>query len=151
MAEKTIIKCRPGMKQKIQAAFAGMEVEVDDTLDTDYIFAKRELTALEEIEAQIEEEEKQEADPKNALTFVMPLQQDDGKPDPFGTWLTVRIESNFSRVNAEAELSTVKVAYHSPGDINGIATAANVRQVLKKAGANVLSVSLADGIVFPDL
>lgn len=151
MADKTIIRCRPGMKQAMEAAFVGMEVIVDDNLDVDYKFDKRELNALEEIEAQIEEEEKQEADPKNAITFVVPLAvDDDDKADPFGVWLAVRIEQNFSRTDAEREISTVKIT-KTGDEINAVATAASVRQALKKAGANVLSVSVAQGIVFPDL
>jgi hypothetical protein len=156
VSNKTIIACRPGMKQAMESAFAGMKVIVDDTLDKDYEFREEAMTFDEIMEAEISKEERQEADPKNALTFLVPLSVADA--DDINTWeapiLAIRVERGPSPYDVTKAIQSVKPT--TQGDfpdfeVNVSATIGALRAELKKAGYNVLSISEADGLIALDV
>lgn len=152
MSNKTIIACRPGFKRQAEQAFAGIKVIVDETLTADYEFREEAMTLDEILEAEISKEERQEADPKNALTFVVPaFLNDQGVADNCWSipYLVVRVEQGPSRFDIIEVLKQVKPT--TQGDfpdfeVNVSATIGALRAALKKAGHNVLSVSEADGL-----
>lgn len=152
MSNKTIIACRPGMKQAMESAFAGMKVIVDDKLDKDYEFREEAMTLDELMEQEISKEERQDADPKNALTFIVPLHtsaQDVGDSCWSIGYLSVRCESNVSSydvVNVLKDLEFTTSGDFPDYEINTSATISSIKAALKKAGVNVLSISEADGL-----
>lgn len=150
---KTYIACRPGLQQQMQAAFAGVTVEVDDSLTVDYEFRQRDLTLDEMLEQEVEKEERQDADPKNALTFITPLVRDyDAAVD--GGWLTIkylaiRLERGPSPYDVRKVIADVKptlTGSFPDEEVNVSATMSAIRAALKKEGYNVLSVSEAEGL-----
>lgn len=152
MSNKTIIACRPGMQQAMASAFAGMEIIVDDTLDKDYEFRERQMTLDELLEEEISKEERQEADPKNALTFLVPLSLADA--DDINTWevpiLALRVERGPSPYDVQKCIQSVKPTTQGTFpdfEVNVSATIGTLRSELKKAGFNVLSISEADGLI----
>lgn len=152
MAGKTFVACRPGMKQAMESVFDGLEVVVDDTLVVDYEFRERPMTLDEMMEEEISKEERLEADPKNALTFIVPLHlnaQDVGDACWDLPYLVVRVESNvstFAVTNVLKELEPTIMGDFPDFEINASATIGSIRAELKKAGVNVLSVSEAYGL-----
>jgi hypothetical protein len=152
MSNKTFVACRPGMKSAAEAAFHGMEIVVDDTLTSDWEFRERPKTFDEMMEDEISKEERVEADPKNALTFVVPvaLHEDAVSEDPWNPpYLAIRVESNVSRVDVvkaiRATQPTLQGSYPDE-EVNVSATIGSLKAALKKAGFNVLSISEADGL-----
>jgi hypothetical protein len=144
---KTYVACRPGMKQAMEKAFAGIDVEVDDNLTTDYEFRERELSFAEALEAEVDKSERFEADPKNAKTFVVPLAEEDHN---YCDFLAVRVGEYTRKTEVVDIIKRVKVIY-SGDDVNSIATAGAVRAELKKANIDVYSVSVAEGgLTWPD-
>jgi len=156
VSNKTIIACRPGMLQQMQAAFAGMEVIVDDALDKDYEFRERQMSLDELLEDEISKEERQEADPKNALTLVVPvaLAGDEVANTCWSIpYLVVRVEqgpSKFDVAQVIQSLEPTKTGDFPDYEVNVSATIGALRAALKKAGYNVLSVSEADGLTQMD-
>lgn len=156
MSEVTVIACRPGMKAQMEAAFAGMEVEVDDNLTapTGYEFRKRPMTMGEILESQISTAEKDESDPKNAHTFVVPLVLNLGNLEP-GEISDIR----FAVVRTSSKnhgWTTVRnlireVDPHLNGDfpdftVNVTATMSAIKAHLTKNDVKVYSVSEGDGL-----
>lgn len=152
MNDKTIIACRPGMKQAMEAAFAGMEVIVDDKLAADYEFRKRELTLGEMLEEDLSQEERQDADPKKAHTFVVPLSlaEDEVAENLWSLrWLAVRVENSASHGLVMAEIRNLQPTTQGTFpdfEVNVSATISALKAHLKAAGFNVLSISEADGL-----
>jgi len=140
------------MQQAMQAAFAGLEVEVDDTLTQDYEFRERPMSLEEIMEEEISKEEKQEADPKNALTFVVPLalSEEEVAEDCWNkTYLAVRVENNVSRFDVIKVIKATKPSTTGSFPDCGVhvsATIGALKAALKKGGINVLSISEADGL-----
>lgn len=101
---KTIVACRPGFLKSAEAAFAGMEIEVDPNLTTDYEFRKRELGLADLLEAEMESDERRsaaKADPKNANTYIIPLDPEAlDLANEYLTYLVVRVDKkeNFNLV-----------------------------------------------------
>lgn len=151
---KTIIACRPGMQQIMQAQFAGMEVVVDAALTKDYEFRERDQTFEEIMESEIEKEERQDADPKNAITLIVPCVMDADAERTNDDWygsqfLAIRIERGPSIYDIRKVIKDVKptTAGDFPDEyVNVSATMGALKSALKKAGYNVLSISEADGI-----
>lgn len=149
---KTYVVCRPGMLQAMQKAFDGMDVEVDDKLTTDYEFRQRELTEIEALEAELDKAEKFEADPKDAVTFVVPMVtcSDNLEADPYvHRYLAVRVQRNH-RHEALDILKDSKPLTSGMGDdmeINVPGTIGALNAALKKANVDVYSISEADGLV----
>lgn len=154
MSEKTIIACRPGMKQAMQSAFAGMEVVVDDKLDKDYEFRKRDLTLGEMLEEDLGREERQDADPKNAHTFIVPLLLEEDLLSEYLhdiRWLAVRVANDASHGSVVTEIRNFQPTTSGSFpdvEVNISATISGLKAHLKKAGFNVLSISEADGLHF---
>lgn len=155
MSEITVIACRPGMKQQMEKAFAGMEVEVDDTLvGKDYEFRKRQMTMGEVLEAQISTAERDESDPKSAHTFVVPLVlnfNDDARQDIDNTtFAVVRTSSkDYGWTHVHSLIAEVDPTLN--GDfpdftVNVTATISALKAHLTKAGVKVYSVSEGRGI-----
>lgn len=159
MSTKTIIACRPGMKQQMESAFAGLEVVVDDKLTKDYEFRERDLDLAEMLEAEIEKEERQDADPKNALTFVVPMavrQSDLGDPEIYLdlSFLSIRVENSVSEVSVMSVIRKIEPTLSGsfPDEVvNVSATISSIKAALKKDGVNVLSISPANGLVSLDI
>lgn len=151
---KTFIACRPGMQATLQAQFAGVDVVVDEALTKDYEFRERELTFSEIMEEELEKEERQEADPKNAVTLIVPCVLDADAERTNDDWysaqfLAIRIERGPSIYDLRKIIKDVKPV--TTGDfpdeyVNIPATMGALKSALKKAGHNVLSISEADGI-----
>jgi hypothetical protein len=158
MSTKTIIACRPGMKQQMEAAFAGVEVVVDDKLTKDYEFRERDLDLAEMLEAEIEKEERQDADPKNAYTFIIPLAARTSEFDDGGIFdvpfLAVRVENSASEVAVMTTIRELKPTLSGsfPDEtVNVSATISALKAALRKKDINVLSISQAAGLISLDL
>lgn len=157
MSEKTIIACRPGMKQQMEAAFQGMKIVVDDTLTKDYEFRKEAMSLDEILEAEIEKEERQDADPKHAHTFVIPIAArtshlDDDMWNP--PYLVVRVQDDASRIGVITAIRALKPTLSGsfPDEtVNVSATISSLKAHLKKEGFNVLSISQAEGLTSLDI
>lgn len=148
---KTYVACRPGMLGTIQAAFAGLQVEVDETLvGVDYEFRERELTLDELLEEEVEKAERIDADPKNALTFIVPLVLSNDDFDSYSVpYLAVRVDRSASRFDVIQVIKTVKPTL--TGDfpdfeVNVSATMGALQAALKTADIGVHSISQADGL-----
>lgn len=148
---ETYVACRPGLLEQMKAAFDGMDVEVEDGLTQDYEFRQRELTGMDLVMAELQDEERMAADPKHAHTFMVPLLVGETS-DLLGSelvdcqWLAVRTQDNVSFLTVQAALVTVKIQTLFDGEVDVSATISEIRQVLKDAGINVLSVSQAEGV-----
>lgn len=152
MSNKTFVACRPGLQQQMQSAFDGLEVVVDPDMTKDYEFRQRELTMAELLEEEVEKEERQEADPKNAITFVVPLDPSGDLEDAsWVTYLAVRVERGANKIDVAREIGSVPLTLHADGGVNVSATIGAVTSTLKKAGYNVLSVSEAEGLTWPQV
>lgn len=158
MSEKTIIACRPGMRQQMEAAFQGMKIVVDDKLTKDYEFRKEAMSLDEILEAEIEKEERQDADPKNAHTFVVPIAARTSVYDDGGIFdvpfLAVRVENSASTVSVMSAIRALKPTLSGsfPDEtVNVSATISSLKAHLKKEGFNVLSISQAEGLTSLDI
>lgn len=153
MSTKTIIACRPGMKQQMEAAFMGMTVVVDDQLTKDYEFREEAMSLDEILEAEVAKEERVDADPKQAHTFIVPMLPDDTLvlDDAWNLqYLAVRVADDASQVSVMSEIRKVKptlTGSFPDEQVNVSATVSALKAHLKKQGFNVLSISVADGLV----
>ena len=152
--KNTYIACRPGMQSTMQQQFAGMHVEVDNTITspTGYEFRKKELSALELMEEEVRTSALQEADPKNATTVIVPLvlsaTEFDSVPADQFHYAVVRVQNDYSSLGLQGILAKVDpfTVFDDNFDeaIDEALTISNIKDALQDAGVNVLSISLAD-------
>lgn len=158
---RTYIACRPGMQAAMQAQFMGMEVVVDPQIGADFEFRKRELSGIELIEAQLEEEEKVSADPRRATTILVPvvgLDQDardfwdsEGHDSNGPSFLVIRCAPSTPAgrvIQIVGDIRGVKSTqtWNDEEYINRGATSANILHALKAEDIEVYSISEVDDI-----
>lgn len=148
---KTVVECAPGQLATVQAAFAGMEVRVVDTLDVAYRFVQEEMTGMDLVMAELEAEERVAADPKRAHTFVVPLLT--GETSDLTaqelldcSYLLVRTQDDIGYHVVLGVIGNTKIQTNFTGEVEVTATISELRQKLKDEGVNVLSISEAEGI-----
>ena len=149
MSDRTFIACRPGMQSALQKAFIGIEVVVDDALDKDYEFRERPMTFEEVLEEETSKQERQEADPKNAMTFIVPMATpEDLEASGYGAeFLAVRVQAGPSYSTVADAIRGVYATHTEDGSYHWTANMSAIRSALRKAGFNVLSISQASGLV----
>lgn len=159
---RTYLAVRPGMQTVVGKQFPGMEVVVDETLvGSDFEFRKRELSGIELIEAQLEQEEKVAADPKSATTVLVPVVgldqnerefwDNEGHDSDGPAFLVIRCASSTPSgrvIQIVGDIRGVKSTRSWDGveTINKGATAANIRAALKDDGIEVYSISEVNDI-----
>lgn len=157
MSNKTYVACQPGMKAAAEAAFAGLEIVVDDTLTTSpWEFRERPQTLEELMEAELEKEERTEADPKNALTFVVPVfHRRDDVGDVYETipFLSIRVAKGTSGTAVRIIVENLKPTmtgdkYGDDYRVNVPATIGALSAQLKEAGIQVLSISSTEQLMY---
>ena len=150
------IVCHPNMKASVQAAFADLEIVVDETVAS-YEFREKELDFAELMEEELEKAEKQDADPKDAVTYVVPVVAKYSDLDNglvLATFLTIRVQrgsiepSKVVKVVKKQEAIVRKdydpLTHTSPFAVSTIM--ADLKAALREKGANVLSISEAEGL-----
>lgn len=156
MSQTKFIACSPNMHAAMKAAFSDLEVVVDDTLTNTYEFREKELDFAELMEEELAKAERQDADPKDALTFVVPVvgkHSDLDKPT-FLTYLTVRVQKG--TIDPAKVVKVVKKHTPTPRrDYDPLVHSSeyavstimgDLKAALREKGANVLSISEADGL-----
>ena len=148
---KTYIAVRPGMQSSLAAQFPGMEIVVEPGLVGDFEFRKRELSGIELIEAQLEEEEKAASDPRNAKTILVPVIGLDQTADEY--WADAGTDSSGSPsflVIRCAPSTPVGRVIQIVGDIRGVKSTQswNDEEYINKGatGANILAALKAEDI-----
>lgn len=153
---KTYVACRPGFLQAAQSAFAGLDVEVDDNLTTDYEFRERDLGLADLLESELEDEEREaerKSDPKSAHTVIVPLCEDDANVTdhsviellPHLDYLVIRADKNASRALMIETVKKTKMIRTDDGYIQARPNIVALSHAFKKAGIKVHSISACSG------
>jgi hypothetical protein len=152
---KTIIACRPGFRAQAEAAFQGMEIEVDPNLTSDYEFRERELGLADLLEAELDGEEREaarKADPKNADTYVIPMiPKEDGTVDyddyNYSPYLILRVEKNSEHILSA--IRKINIVTNADDDEPNVRATLNaLHKDLTKEGFKIYSISVATGLTW---
>lgn len=155
--KNTYVACRPGLQTQLRNTFGdSMHIEVANDIDSPlgYEFRQKDLGALgilDDLEEEVRRETLQEADPKNAHTVLVPLTYNGGIEaigfDEIG-YVVVRFQNKDSVSKVAGIIRKVKPVPDDDGECDYALTLGAVRDALQDEEINVLSASIAEGLVF---